>query len=64
MRPVCLLNRTKNLHQSDGLHFISDSYKKCALIILQERVNYYHLFDKYVNFYYDSIKYEKEEHSL
>ncbi|EFM23437.1 hypothetical protein HMPREF9166_0994 [Selenomonas sp. oral taxon 149 str. 67H29BP] len=39
-------------------------YKKCALIILQERVNYYHLFDKYVNFYYDSIKYEKEEHSL
>jgi len=25
MRPVCLLDRTKNLHQSDGLHFISDS---------------------------------------
>ena len=27
MRPVYLLDRTKNLHQSDGLHFISDSYK-------------------------------------
>ena len=26
MRPVCLLDRTKNLHQSDRLHFISDSY--------------------------------------
>ncbi len=25
MRPVCLLGRTKNLHQSDRLHFISDS---------------------------------------
>ena len=25
MRPVCLLDRTKNLHQSDRLHFISDS---------------------------------------
>ena len=25
MRPVCLLDRTKNLHQFDGLHFISDS---------------------------------------
>ncbi|ERJ90180.1 hypothetical protein HMPREF1992_01856 [Selenomonas sp. oral taxon 892 str. F0426] len=25
MRPVCLLVRTKNLRQSDGLHFISDS---------------------------------------
>ena len=25
MRPVCLLDRTKNLHQSDGLHFISTS---------------------------------------
>ena len=28
MRPVCCLNRTKNLHQSDGLHFISDSLIK------------------------------------
>ena len=28
MRPVCLLNRTKNLRQSDGLHFISDSLKE------------------------------------
>ena len=27
MRPVCLLDRTKNLHQSDGLHFISDFLK-------------------------------------
>ena len=26
MRPVCLLDRTKNLHQLGGLHFISDSY--------------------------------------
>ena len=26
MRPVCLLDRAKNLHQSDELHFISDSY--------------------------------------
>ena len=26
MRPGCLLDRTKNLHQYDGLHFISDSY--------------------------------------
>ena len=26
MRPVCLLDRTKNLHQYGGLHFISDSY--------------------------------------
>ena len=26
MRPVCLLGRTKNLHQSDRLHFISDSF--------------------------------------
>ena len=25
MRPVCLLDRTKNLHLSDGLHFISTS---------------------------------------
>ena len=25
MRPVCLLDRTKNLYQSDRLHFISDS---------------------------------------
>ena len=25
MPPVCFLNRTKNLHQSDELHFISDS---------------------------------------
>ena len=25
MRPVCFLGRTKILHQSDGLHFISDS---------------------------------------
>ena len=25
MRPVCLLDRTKNLHQSDGLHFTSAS---------------------------------------
>ena len=25
MRPVCFLGRTKNLHQYDGLHFISDS---------------------------------------
>ena len=25
MRPVCLLDRAKNLYQSDGLHFISDS---------------------------------------
>ena len=25
MRLVCLLVRTKNLRQSDGLHFISDS---------------------------------------
>ena len=28
MRPVCLLDRTKNLRQSGGLHFISDSLKK------------------------------------
>ena len=28
MRPVCLLDRTKNLYQSDGLHFISDSLTK------------------------------------
>ena len=28
MRPVCLLDRTKNLHQSDRLHFISDSNTK------------------------------------
>ena len=26
MRPVCLLDRTENLYQSDRLHFISDSY--------------------------------------
>ncbi|EGK58966.1 30S ribosomal protein S16 [Centipeda periodontii DSM 2778] len=26
MRPVCFLGRTKILHQSDRLHFISDSY--------------------------------------
>ena len=25
MRQVCLLDRTKNLHQFNGLHFISDS---------------------------------------
>jgi len=31
MRPVCLLDRTKNLHQSDGLHFISDSLHKTIL---------------------------------
>ena len=30
MRPVCLLDRTKNLHQSDGLHFISDSLKNTS----------------------------------
>ena len=28
MRPVCLLDRTKNLHQSDGVHLISDSLDK------------------------------------
>ena len=28
MRPVCLLDRTKNLHQSDRFHFISDSLGK------------------------------------
>ena len=28
MRPVCLLDRTKNLYQSDGLHFISDSLEE------------------------------------
>ena len=28
MRPVCLLDRTKNLRQSGGLYFISDSLKK------------------------------------
>jgi len=27
MRPVCFLGRTKILHQSDGLHFISDSLR-------------------------------------
>jgi len=27
MRPVCLLDRAKNLYQSDRLHFISDSLK-------------------------------------
>ena len=27
MRPVCLLDRTKNLYQSDRLHFISVSLK-------------------------------------
>ena len=31
MRPVCLLDRAKNLHQSDRLHFISDSLSKTAL---------------------------------
>ena len=25
MCPICFLNRTQNLRQSDGLHFISDS---------------------------------------
>ena len=30
MRPVCLLDRTKNLYQSDRLHFISDSLKRIA----------------------------------
>jgi len=34
MRPVCLLVRTKNLRQSDGLHFISDSLKMGLLHIL------------------------------
>ena len=32
MRPVCLLVRTKNLRQSDGLHFISDSLRKEGLL--------------------------------
>ena len=32
MRPVCCLNRTKNLRQSDGLHFISDSLKNVSSI--------------------------------
>ena len=27
MRPVCLLDRTKNLHQFDGLYFISTSQR-------------------------------------
>ena len=31
MRPVCLLDRTKNLYQSDRLHFISDSLMKRAV---------------------------------
>ncbi|ERJ95421.1 hypothetical protein HMPREF1992_00665 [Selenomonas sp. oral taxon 892 str. F0426] len=35
--------------------------KKCALIILQERMNYYDLFDKAVNFYYHRTKYTKED---
>ena len=28
VRPACLLDRTKHLYQSDGLHFISDSLEK------------------------------------
>ena len=35
MRPVCLLDRTKNLHQSDRLHFISDSLEISPLSNLQ-----------------------------
>ncbi|ERJ89790.1 hypothetical protein HMPREF1992_02042 [Selenomonas sp. oral taxon 892 str. F0426] len=32
MRPVCLLVRTKNLRQSDGLYFINDSLEKSTLL--------------------------------
>ena len=34
MRPICLLDRAKNLYQSDRLHFISDSYKQSSRVLL------------------------------
>ena len=39
MRPVYLLDRTKNLYQSDGLHFISDSFHfiRVSLVTNAER---------------------------
>ena len=50
MRPVCLLVRTKNLRQSDGLHFISDSLdfevrqqKQYSIEITQEKACLHHM---------------------
>jgi len=41
MRPVYLLVRMKNLHQSDGLHFINDFLKNHTFIHLQFHLRSY-----------------------
>lgn len=41
MRPVYLLVRMKNLHQSDGLHFINDFLKNRTFIHLQFHLRSY-----------------------
>ena len=65
---ICRHSAGKKMRQDGAAEFISASLnfytKNCALIILQERIDYYDLFDKDANFYYDFSNHTKEEQLL